>query len=431
MGPRPHVPRVTRQEVGHSPTRAAPHLGGPVRSFAVCSSGPRTAWCASRVARPRVRDPRAVHLARPVVVVCSQRPRPARLLPREAAARQATLVSTSRNGVCLLKGSPVAASRRCSWRENAVTVQIWPRPGLGMFPLSGGITPSRLAASLCCVACLCAPGFAYGATASLEPFRFDHLYSSFRYTAAAGESNAVEVTASLEGSVITVVVTDSGASITPEAGCMAEGPDHVRCQRDTRAFSFFGLDARVGLGDRNDSAQLTFEPSEGFSPGASIRGGPGHDRLRGPELADTSNELLGGRGHDLLVGGDGNDDLDGGGGVDELHGGAGRNTLSDGDRRESGAGDILDGGGNALVSYRSHTSPLRVDLNQHAAGERGEERPADWGDGRRRRTRRRCARRDFGTEQPLRRRRPRPCLRPRWRRCACSTERGPRGWWQR
>jgi hypothetical protein len=76
---------------------------------------------------------------------------------------------------------------------------------------------------------------------------------------------------------------------------------------------------------------------------ATIRGGPGDDRLLGGSAADkisggSGNDLLGGRvgndwliggpGNDRLLGGPGNDQLQGGPGEDELVGGPGENALA-------------------------------------------------------------------------------------------------------
>jgi Ca2+-binding RTX toxin-like protein len=75
---------------------------------------------------------------------------------------------------------------------------------------------------------------------------------------------------------------------------------------------------------------------------ATLRGGPGRDRLAGGAVADKiiggpgadvlsgrrgDDLLLGGPGPDRLVGGPGNDQLKGGPGVDLLIGGPGQNSL--------------------------------------------------------------------------------------------------------
>jgi Ca2+-binding RTX toxin-like protein len=67
---------------------------------------------------------------------------------------------------------------------------------------------------------------------------------------------------------------------------------------------------------------------------ATIRGGPGDDRLRGGSGADKiiggagQDVLLGERGNDWLFGGPGGDELRGGPGEDKLIGGPGNNTLN-------------------------------------------------------------------------------------------------------
>ena len=233
-----------------------------------------------------------------------------------------------------------------------------------------------LAAPLCLLGCLCAAGSAYGSTAELRPSGSDGRPPSFEYSAGPGEANEVEITASLDGDIITVVAIDGGASITARQGCAADGAHSVRCQYDTGSH----LTAQITLADGNDSAKLVFRASAGFFPdaggsvpGTGIRGGTGDDRLAGPDGEHVSAGLRGGPGDDLLIGGTADDWLNGGGGVDELHGGPGRNSLTDGDRSGSADGDVLDGGGEAALGYRSRTRPLRVDLNDHrSAGEAGE-----------------------------------------------------------
>jgi hypothetical protein len=77
---------------------------------------------------------------------------------------------------------------------------------------------------------------------------------------------------------------------------------------------------------------------------ATLRGGPGNDRLSGGAAADklvggSGNDTLSGRGgndslfggpdNDLLFGGRGDDLLNGGAGIDRLHGQSGRNQEVD------------------------------------------------------------------------------------------------------
>ena len=107
-------------------------------------------------------------------------------------------------------------------------------------------------------------------------------------------------------------------------------------------------DDRLAGGDGNDS--LT-----GGEGADTLQGGSGDDRLDAGAGNDT---LQGGDGNDRLYGGDDTDRLDGGLGNDRLYGGASDDTLVGG----AGA-DQLDGGeGFDLVSYRTSTTALTVDL---------------------------------------------------------------------
>jgi Ca2+-binding RTX toxin-like protein len=76
---------------------------------------------------------------------------------------------------------------------------------------------------------------------------------------------------------------------------------------------------------------------------ATLRGGPGSDRLYGGNAAD---KLIGGAGSDTLVGRGGNDSLFGGAGNDELFGGQGDDHLYGGPGRDALAGGP---GANELV----------------------------------------------------------------------------------
>ena len=76
---------------------------------------------------------------------------------------------------------------------------------------------------------------------------------------------------------------------------------------------------------------------------ATLRGGPGNDRLTGGAGAD---KLVGGAGNDALSGGAGNDSLFGGPGEDKLAGGAGDDNLVGG----AGLDTLVGGAGtNQLV----------------------------------------------------------------------------------
>ena len=74
---------------------------------------------------------------------------------------------------------------------------------------------------------------------------------------------------------------------------------------------------------------------------ATLRGGPGRDRLTGGSVADKiiggpgADVLSGRRGDDLLLGGPGDDRLIGGQGNDQLHGGPGTDLLVGGPGQNS------------------------------------------------------------------------------------------------
>ncbi|KQT61450.1 hypothetical protein ASG52_00740 [Methylobacterium sp. Leaf456] len=101
----------------------------------------------------------------------------------------------------------------------------------------------------------------------------------------------------------------------------------------------------------------------------NVVGGRGADVLTGDA---TANRLSGGAGNDLLKGNDGADILDGGDGGDRLEGGAGNDTLvgeAGDDRLIGGAGDdTLDGGRGGetqgdTADYAAAGQQVRVDLN--------------------------------------------------------------------
>lgn len=88
----------------------------------------------------------------------------------------------------------------------------------------------------------------------------------------------------------------------------------------------------VNAGSGNDSVVL----GRAVPVPATLRGGPGDDRL------------LGGAGNDMLIGGAGDDTLVGRGGADALFGSAGNDTLigcsGDDTLRGDGGNDVLKGG---------------------------------------------------------------------------------------
>ncbi|HVO54450.1 MAG TPA: hypothetical protein VMT37_08560 [Solirubrobacterales bacterium] len=103
-------------------------------------------------------------------------------------------------------------------------------------------------------------------------------------------------------------------------------PDALECE----AAAIAGFEVNGGAG--NDRVSLT----RAVKVPATLRGGPGDDRLTG---GSGNDKLLGGSGNDRLVGGGGEDWLFGGPGKDRLYGGPGD------DRLVGGPGeDVLVGG---------------------------------------------------------------------------------------
>ena len=144
------------------------------------------------------------------------------------------------------------------------------------------------------------------------------------YTAAAGEANHVQVR---PAPLTRVLITDTGAVITPAEGSCERVDDHtVSCPAGN-------LEVVAGDGDDVIDADL------GRDYTAHVAGGDGDDRLvSGP----SDDQLLGGAGRDVLSGGAGNDLLRGDEGdpfADELDGGPGQDVL---DYSDHGEGVVVD-----------------------------------------------------------------------------------------
>ena len=157
------------------------------------------------------------------------------------------------------------------------------------------------------------------------------------YRAAPGESNHLTVS----GSAREIVLSDSGAAITPGNGCSAIDDHSVRCRPDSLGRYDFLDGVDVELGDGDD--ELT--PTRPDDIGVGVDGGPGNDTLTG------DGTLSGGDGNDRLVGGADSDLLDGGRGNDTLDGGPGADWLD----------------------YEDRTAPVAIDLATGHAGETGED----------------------------------------------------------
>jgi Ca2+-binding RTX toxin-like protein len=93
-----------------------------------------------------------------------------------------------------------------------------------------------------------------------------------------------------------------------------ESPDTLECD----AAAIGGFEVNAGPGD--DRVGLSRE----VKVPATLRGGPGDDRLTG---GSGDDKLLGGGGEDKLVGGPGDDWLFGGPGADHVYGGPGDDKL--------------------------------------------------------------------------------------------------------
>src|SRR5688572_24128331 len=163
------------------------------------------------------------------------------------------------------------------------------------------------------------------------------------FDAAPGEANRVTVGEAGDGAF---VVRDDGAPLVPGAGCSA-GPEGVLCPVEPGA----SRAVRVALGDRDDQLDVALT-GPGFLVSSTIDGAAGDDRLTA-----RSGIVEGGEGNDVLAATLGAS-LRGGPGVDRLSGGPSEDVL------DGGPGtDVLDGGGAGdLVSYAGRAEPVVVDL---------------------------------------------------------------------
>jgi hypothetical protein len=153
------------------------------------------------------------------------------------------------------------------------------------------------------------------------------------YVAAPGEANVLRLE-KLPGKKVSVV--DSGATITPGAGCTAVDAHTVTCDRDP---SYFGT--QVELADLDD--KISYGPDVGQM---LVDGGDGADDLDGTdEYGDT---FRGGPGADRMIG-HGNSD-----------------TFIDSDTDP----DVMDGGPGAdEVSFKGRTSAVELEDGKTAEGD--------------------------------------------------------------
>lgn len=126
-------------------------------------------------------------------------------------------------------------------------------------------------------------------------------FTTVEYVAAPGEANALVVEATFAmptGRPGSVRFQDTGAVITPLAGCTAASPNDVTCT----AATFDVLFVSVLTGDLDDS--VTLSPSSGQELVTEILDGDGNDRLTG----GPGSELFSGQpGSDVIIGGGGFD----------------------------------------------------------------------------------------------------------------------------
>ncbi|HKP89403.1 MAG TPA: calcium-binding protein [Thermoleophilaceae bacterium] len=210
------------------------------------------------------------------------------------------------------------------------------------------------------VAGLLFPAAASAATAEVKVIQGYGTYAVAQYEAAPGEVN--DLTA--QGATDPIVLTDTGAEITPGPGCTAITAHSVTC---TSPSTDSDLTVYAELGDEADHFT-----SEG--PSFDAEGGPGDDDLEGGAAGGTlegdegDDTLRAGVAGGWLLGGDGADELTGSDRNDQLRGGAGPDKID-------GAGQFdTDWSYGDIVSYEDQNGPVTVDLSEPGspAGAAGE-----------------------------------------------------------
>jgi Ca2+-binding RTX toxin-like protein len=189
---------------------------------------------------------------------------------------------------------------------------------------------------------------AVAATAFVAPSDKFADRSAVHYVADPGETNRATVGIDEDDDL---EIHDSGATITPGAGCTAVDANTVKCTDADEVFE-------AALGDGDDFLDVgTFD----FSV---LRGGAGDDRIDGSSSFFFIEYLFGGAGDDVLRGRGGVDVLDGGPGGDLMSGGTSCAPLLD------GACDIDED----TVTYANRANRVRADADIAAAedGEAGE-----------------------------------------------------------
>jgi Ca2+-binding RTX toxin-like protein len=189
---------------------------------------------------------------------------------------------------------------------------------------------------------------AAAATAFVGPSdKFGGL-TAVHYVADPGEANQVTVDF---GDPFGHEIEDTGATITPGAGCTAISPSRVHCTGSDNVIE-------AELGDGDDFLAVNVDGS------AALRGGDGDDRIDGGGDEVETEYLFGGAGNDVLRGREGGDILNGGPGADLMSGGTSCEPAT------AGLCFIH----NDTVTYAGRTNRVRADADIAAAddGELGE-----------------------------------------------------------
>jgi Ca2+-binding RTX toxin-like protein len=241
--------------------------------------------------------------------------------------------------------------------------------------------------------------------------------NTLSYRAAAGETNALSISADASG----YLIEDLGvANITEGANCFEIDAQHTRCASTGVQALSLSLDdgndvvairdSAYPSGPPTGDAQVQVHGSEGddiVSGGGgsdSLSGDAGNDRLSGGGGVDTimgmsgddiveggagddkylsggddddvvdagpgdDETVLGAAGVDIVDGGEGSDDVSGGAGNDTVRGGDGNDTLevsgadaaSGQDKLDGGSGDDLLDGGPAPATTSDHTDSAEPD----------------------------------------------------------------------
>ncbi|MGN6217394.1 MAG: hypothetical protein ACTHN7_10650 [Solirubrobacterales bacterium] len=144
--------------------------------------------------------------------------------------------------------------------------------------------------------------------------------------AGGSEDNFIRISLSADGRNYVI----QSRAVLEAGGDLCSHPEGRQTELLCAAPAIAGFEVNAGGG--NDKVILASD----IPIPATLRGGPGDDKLVGGGVADkivggSGNDMLSGRrGDDWLLGGPGNDHLIGGPGDDQLRGGPGTDVLSGG-----------------------------------------------------------------------------------------------------